>query len=74
MHRYNADPRDQGWAVRADIVNAEQGVWGCTLVGYCSEVCPKAVDPAHAINQNKVSSTIDYLGLRRVLLPREGAA
>ena len=74
LHRYNADPRDQGWAVRADIVNAEQGVWGCTLVGYCSEVCPKAVDPAHAINQNKVSSTIDYLGLRRVLLPREGAA
>ena len=44
----------------AELVNAEQGVWGCTLVGYCSEVCPKGVDPAHAINQNKVNSTLDY--------------
>jgi fumarate reductase iron-sulfur subunit len=73
LHRYNADSRDQGWAARADIVNAEEGVWGCTLVGYCSEVCPKGVDPAHAINQNKVNSTLDYAGLRRLLLPK-GAA
>jgi fumarate reductase iron-sulfur subunit len=70
LHRYNADSRDQGWAARADIVNAEEGVWGCTLVGYCSEVCPKGVDPAHAINQNKVNSTLDYAGLRRLLLPK----
>ncbi len=73
LHRYNADSRDQGWAARADIVNAEEGVWSCTLVGYCSEVCPKGVDPAHAINQNKVNSTLDYFGLRRLLLPK-GAA
>ena len=73
LHRYNADSRDQGWAARADIVNAEEGVWGCTLVGICSEVCPKSVDPAHAINQNKVNSTLDWFGLRKVLLPR-GAA
>jgi fumarate reductase iron-sulfur subunit len=67
LHRYNADSRDQGWAARADVVNAEQGVWGCTLVGYCSQVCPKAVDPAHAINQNKVNSLLDYVGLGRLL-------
>ena len=72
LHRYNADSRDQGWAARADIANAEEGVWGCTLVGHCSVVCPKAVDPAHAINQNKVNSTLDYAGLRRWLLPRGG--
>jgi fumarate reductase iron-sulfur subunit len=72
MHRYNADSRDQGWAARADIANAEEGVWGCTLVGYCSEVCPKGVDPAHAINQNKLASTLDYAGLRRLLLPHRG--
>ena len=60
MHRYNADSRDQGWTARSDIANAEEGVWGCTLVGYCSEVCPKSVDPAHAINLNKVNSATDY--------------
>ena len=60
MHRYDADSRDQGWTARQDIANAEEGVWGCTLVGYCSEVCPKSVDPAHAINLNKVNSAKDY--------------
>jgi fumarate reductase iron-sulfur subunit len=63
LHRWNADSRDQGWATRRDVANAEEGVWGCTLVGSCSAVCPKGVDPAHAINQNKVRSTLDYLGL-----------
>jgi fumarate reductase iron-sulfur subunit len=33
LHRYNADSRDQGWSARAEVVNAEHGVWGCTLVG-----------------------------------------
>jgi fumarate reductase iron-sulfur subunit len=70
LHRYNADSRDQGWTARRDIVNAETGVWGCTLVGYCSEVCPKSVDPAHAINQNKVNSMLDYFGVPSLLMPR----
>jgi fumarate reductase iron-sulfur subunit len=70
LHRYNADSRDAGRAERMELVNAEEGVWGCTLVGYCSEVCPKHVDPAHAINQNKVNSTLDYF--RRFLMPRRG--
>jgi fumarate reductase iron-sulfur subunit len=60
LHRYNADSRDGGKAQRMEVVNAEDGVWGCTLVGYCSEVCPKEVDPARAINQNKINSTKDY--------------
>jgi fumarate reductase iron-sulfur subunit len=60
LHRYNADSRDHGTAERMQVVNAEDGVWGCTLVGYCSEVCPKDVDPARAINQNKINSTKDY--------------
>jgi len=71
-HRYNADSRDVGWSARAEAMNAQQGVWGCTLVGYCSEVCPKGVDPAHAINQNKVNSTLDYFGLLRLMTPRGG--
>jgi fumarate reductase iron-sulfur subunit len=60
LHRYNADSRDAGQAERMAVVNAEEGVWGCTLVGYCSEVCPKDVDPARAVNQNKINSTKDY--------------
>ena len=39
---------------------ADEGFWGCTAVGYCSVVCPKGVDPANAINQNKMSSAINY--------------
>jgi fumarate reductase iron-sulfur subunit len=72
LHRYNADSRDRGWSERADVINAEDGVWGCTLVGYCSEVCPKDVDPARAINQNKVNSTMDYFGMRKLLMPKGG--
>jgi len=68
LHRYNADSRDEGKAQRMPLVNAEEGVWGCTLVGYCSEVCPKQVDPAAAVNQNKVNSTLEYF--LRFLSPR----
>ena len=70
LHRYNADSRDGGRAERMDIVNAEEGVWTCTAVGYCSEVCPKHVDPANAVNQNKVNSAMDYF--LRFLSPRGG--
>jgi fumarate reductase iron-sulfur subunit len=59
-YRYNADSRDGGREQRMDLVNAEEGVWSCTAVGYCSEVCPKGVDPANAVNQNKVASAQDY--------------
>lgn len=61
LHRYNQDNRDQGRDQRIDIVNAEEGVWGCTFVGYCSEVCPKGVDPASAIQQGKVESSKDFV-------------
>ncbi len=70
LHRYNADSRDSARADRMEIVNADEGVWGCTLVGYCSENCPKQVDPAAAVNQNKVNSTMDYFF--RFLFPRGG--
>jgi fumarate reductase iron-sulfur subunit len=60
MHRYNADSRDGGRAERLPVLNAEEGVWSCTAVGFCSEVCPKGVDPANAVNQNKLVSAQDY--------------
>jgi fumarate reductase iron-sulfur subunit len=68
LHRYNADSRDGGRAERMPILNAEEGVWSCMAVGYCSEVCPKQVDPAHAVNQNKAVSAADYF--RRLLRPK----
>jgi fumarate reductase iron-sulfur subunit len=68
LHRYNADSRDAGTRERMAVVNAEDGVWGCTLVSYCSEVCPKGVDPARAVNQNKINSTKDYF--LRFLMPK----
>jgi fumarate reductase iron-sulfur subunit len=70
LHRYNADSRDAGTAERMEVINGEDGVWSCTLVSYCSEVCPKGVDPARAINQNKINSTKDYF--LRFLTPRGG--
>ena len=61
LHRYNADSRDGGQAERLDSLgHTDEGFWGCTAVAYCSEVCPKGVDPANAINQNKMNSAIDY--------------
>jgi fumarate reductase iron-sulfur subunit len=70
LHRYNADSRDGARAERMELVNAEEGVWACTAVGYCSEVCPKHVDPANAVNQNKVNSAKDYF--LRFLSPHGG--
>jgi fumarate reductase iron-sulfur subunit len=60
LHRYNNDSRDGAKAERMELVNSEEGVWSCTAVGYCSEVCPKQVDPASAVNQNKTASAVDW--------------
>lgn len=62
LHRYNSDSRDGAKAARMELVHSEEGVWSCTAVGYCSEVCPKAVDPANAVNQNKTASALSWFG------------
>jgi fumarate reductase iron-sulfur subunit len=59
-HRYNLDSRDVGRSAREDVVASNPGIWECSFVGACSEVCPKAVDPAAAIQQTKIASTADY--------------
>lgn len=68
VHRYNLDSRDSGKAQRMPLVNADEGVFNCTAVGYCSEVCPKSVDPANAVNINKTESAKDYF--LRFVTPR----
>jgi fumarate reductase iron-sulfur subunit len=60
-HRYNTDSRDVGRSAREDMAAAHEGVWACSFVGACSQVCPKDVDPAGAIQQLKFSSAVDYL-------------
>jgi len=65
-HRYNLDTRDAGREERQEIAASNEGVWDCTFVGACSQVCPKAVDPAAAIQQTKIASTVDWY---KALLP-----
>jgi fumarate reductase iron-sulfur subunit len=59
-HRYNQDSRDGGRQEREEIVATNEGVWECSFVGACSEVCPKHVDPAAAVQQMKIGSLIDW--------------
>lgn len=61
LYRYNIDNRDGGKAERMPFLNAEEGVWSCSFVGYCSEVCPKHVDPSSAIQLGKKMSATDYV-------------
>ena len=58
--RYNLDSRDQGSGERMDVLSQHEGVWGCTFVGECSEVCPKNVDPAGAIQRYKLTAAKDW--------------
>ena len=65
--RYNLDSRDQGSGERMEILSQHEGIWGCTFVGECTEVCPKHVDPAGAIQQYKLSAAKDWF--KSLLLP-----
>ncbi len=68
--RYNYDSRDQGAAERAEVLGADEGSFGCTFVGECTEVCPKNVDPAGAIQRAKVDGAKGWY--KRFLLPWGG--
>ena len=65
--RYNLDSRDAGRQERNAIVGSGEGVWECTFVGECSEVCPKNVDPAAAIQQEKLATAVEKM--KSFLLP-----
>jgi fumarate reductase iron-sulfur subunit len=59
--RYNLDSRDGAAKERKDIITSNEGIFECTFVGECSEVCPKHVDPAGAIQQAKFRSMMDLV-------------
>ena len=66
--RYNMDSRDQGSRERLETLSDHEGIWGCTFVGECTKVCPKNVDPAGAIQQYKVTATMDWF--KSFIMPR----
>ncbi len=59
-HRYNMDSRDDGQVERNEIFRGEGTVFSCSYANECSEVCPKGVDPAAAVNQAKFNAVIDW--------------
>lgn len=65
-YRYMADPRDEGWKQRVDLLDTSHGVWRCHMAGACSFVCPKDVDPAKAIQMARVEV------LKKRLLRKKG--
>jgi len=67
-HRYNLDSRDDGQGARRERFLEEGGVFTCSYANECSIVCPKHVDPAGAIQQEKLSSVLAWA--RSLVLPR----
>ena len=65
--RYNMDSRDQGSGERLDVLSQDEGIWGCTFVGECTQVCPKNVDPAGAIQQYKLTASKEWM--KSMLMP-----
>jgi fumarate reductase iron-sulfur subunit len=68
--RYNLDSRDEGSAERSEILSEHDGIWGCTFVGECTQVCPKHVDPAGAIQRYKLTAALE--GLKSFVMPKSG--
>jgi succinate dehydrogenase / fumarate reductase iron-sulfur subunit len=55
-YRYHKDNRDQAGDARLDLIDKIEGVWACEFAGSCSEVCPKGVGPAAAIQLLKAEA------------------
>ena len=59
-HRYNLDSRDGAAQERNDVIFSHDGIWDCTVIGECPEVCPKEVDPSLAIQEFKLTATKEW--------------
>jgi len=68
-HRYSTDSRDAGFHNRKKAAGATHGVFRCHYAGECSNVCPKGVDPARALQLMKRDLVLDYLRLKRRRAP-----
>ncbi len=65
VYRYYADSRDQLGVKRLEMVDNITGVWDCEFSGSCSDVCPKGVDPALAIQLLKVAIVKNDVSLKK---------
>ena len=68
-YRYSTDTRDGGFEDRKGNVGIGHGVFRCHYAAECSNVCPKGVDPARAIQFMKRDLVFDYLRLKRRKAP-----
>jgi succinate dehydrogenase / fumarate reductase iron-sulfur subunit len=64
-YRYSKDTRDEGFFMRRESVGGAHGAFRCHYAGECSNVCPKGVDPARAIQFMKRTLVADFLKLRK---------
>ena len=64
-YRLNADTRDEGFHERKKVTGDTHGAFRCHYAGECSNVCPKGVDPARAIQFLKRQLVLDYFKLRK---------
>lgn len=65
LFRYNSDTRDEGNQERFDLIDVADGPWKCHFAGACSDVCPKGVDPAFAIQLLKRDMLLHKLHIKR---------
>jgi len=63
--RYMSDSRDDGAEERTEVLYSPHGVYRCHFAGACSQVCPKGVDPALAIQMAKKDAFLKTFGSRR---------
>ncbi|MFQ6092021.1 MAG: succinate dehydrogenase/fumarate reductase iron-sulfur subunit [bacterium] len=66
VYRFLADPRDVRGIELLEIVNSQQGVWGCDTIFNCVRVCPKDVRPTDAIvatRKRLVGRLFRFLGM-----------
>lgn len=63
--RYTLDSRDEGADERRGELLSSHGVYRCHYAGACSEVCPKGVDPALAIQLARKDAFLKGFGLRK---------
>jgi len=47
--RFVGDPREANAVERLELYSQEHGIWDCTRCYFCSQRCPKGVDPRDAI-------------------------
>ncbi len=60
-YRFCADSRDEGQKERYEVVSSSNGVWRCHLAMECSEVCPKHVEPAKAVQMLRRDTAFSIL-------------